>query len=70
MMTLKVLGSGENIISSIKVPQGLKATVYYDNHYQGSSIVLTSDAPDLSKTCISNDICFDNVISSIRIQLT
>ena len=73
MMTLKVLGSGENIISSIKVPPGLKATVYHDNHYQGYSIVLTSDVPDLSKTCIkdsnNNDVCFNDVISSIRIQL-
>lgn len=69
MMTLKVLGSDENIISSIKVPPGLKATVYHDNHY----LVLTSDVPDLSKTCIkdsnNNDVCFNDVISSIRIQL-
>lgn len=66
MMTLKSLGMDENI-------KGLKATLYYNNHYQEYSIVLTSDVPNLSKTCIkdsnNNDVCFNDVISSIRIQL-
>ena len=53
-----------NIISSIKVPPGLRATLYDDENWNwnGSTLVLTSDEPNL------NNRGFDNIISSITIQ--
>jgi hypothetical protein len=51
-----------NIISSIKIPPGLRATLYDDEKYDGATLVLTSDEPDL------NNRGFDNVVSSIIIQ--
>jgi hypothetical protein len=54
MYTLKALGMDDNIISSIKVQPGVKATLYDGGHHTGNSKVITSDVPNLA------NIDFDN----------
>ena len=61
--TLRTLGLDENIISSIKVQPGVKATLYERGHFTGNSKLITSDVPNLA------NIDFDNTISSIKVQL-
>jgi hypothetical protein len=54
--------SESNNINSIKVPSGLRATLYDDENWNGASLVLTSDEPNL------NNRGFNNIVSSIIIQ--
>jgi len=53
-------GIADNTISSIKIPDGWKVTLYDGENFNGASAVYTSDAPDLGK--------LDNVVSSIKID--
>jgi len=52
---------GNDVISSIKVDSGYKATIYRDGGYSGGSQILTANQPNLS------NISFDNTISSIKV---
>lgn len=49
-----------DILSSVKVPKGLKVTLYADDNFKGASKVLTSDS-----TCLTD---FNDMTSSIKIE--
>jgi len=60
-------GSWDDCISSIRVPEGWRATVYEHPNYRGESLTVTSDIPDLDdvRGPCGND--WDDCISSIRV---
>lgn len=58
------MGIGNDSISSVKVPAGLKVTMYENHVGSGRRVVLTSDTPFLTGT-----LNFDNMASSIKIEL-
>jgi hypothetical protein len=53
-------GLADNTISSLRVPQGWKVTLYDGERFDGPSAVYTSDAPSLGT--------LDNAVSSFRIE--
>ncbi|MEK8019355.1 MAG: S8 family serine peptidase [Candidatus Parabeggiatoa sp.] len=55
-------GIPEDSLSSLRVPKGLKVTLYKDNGFQGRSITIYEDTPSLD----SQD--FANFTSSIKIE--
>ena len=64
LAALRSLGIGNDDLSSIKVPTGLKVTAYQNDNYGGSSWVFTSDESNLS-----NRGCND-AISSLKVERT
>lgn len=58
---LNSLGILNDDISSLKVAEGFKATLYQDDNFKGTSIVINSDAASLNNT-------WNDKVSSIRIQ--
>lgn len=62
MSQLEAMGAVNDDASSIKVPAGLKVTIYEDNNYGGTSAVITSD-----QSCLT-DISFNDDISSIKVS--
>ena len=55
-------------ISSIRVSAGWSATVYGDNDYKGSSLVVTGDIPALRNVSGKCSDGMDDCISSIRVS--
>ncbi len=49
-------------ISSIEVPSGYKVTLYKNPNFQGNTLILTQNEPNLANKN------FDNVISSIKVE--
>ena len=66
LTTFSSIISWDNLINSIKIPIGhnYKVTCYDTNNYSGTSLVLTSDTPNLSLSS------FGNNISSLKIEET
>jgi hypothetical protein len=62
MSQLEAMGAVNDDASSIKVPAGLKVTIYENNNYGGNSAVITSD-----QSCLT-DISFNDDISSIKVS--
>jgi len=58
----------DDCISSIRVPPGLRVTVYEDPHYRGASATFTSDVADLDDVKGPCGGDFDDCISSIRVS--
>ena len=58
----------DDCISSIRVPQGLRVTVYEDPHYRGASVTFTADVADLDDVKGPCGDDFDDCISSIRVS--
>jgi hypothetical protein len=61
------LGLPNDSISSIRVPNGLVATLFWDDNFRGFNLTISSDVPDLSKLdgLFGN---FNDKISSIKIR--
>lgn len=60
------MGVGDNALSSIKVPEGLRVTLYEQPNYKGKSLILKAeDAP----TAYFAAHQFDNVVSSMAVEL-
>jgi hypothetical protein len=55
-------------ISSIRVPAGWSATVYGDDDYEGSSLTITADVPDLRRVPGRCGEGMNDCISSIRVS--
>lgn len=53
-------GIADNTISSIKIPQGWKVTVYEGEKFNGTNAIHTSDVSNLEK--------LDNAVSSLKIE--
>ncbi|MFA6245580.1 MAG: beta/gamma crystallin-related protein [Mucilaginibacter sp.] len=51
---------GNDNLSSVRVPKGVKVTLYEDANYQGKSRTLTDDCPYLEG--------FNDIVSSIRVE--
>jgi hypothetical protein len=62
MYNINNMGIGNDTISSIKIPQGLRVTLYENPDFQGKTIVLTSDNPNLSY------YAYNDITSSIKIE--
>lgn len=60
---LEALGFINDDASAIKVPAGLKATIYEDSNFTGASAVITSD-----QSCLTG-INFNDKISSVKIEV-
>ena len=61
----KVGPTANDIISSVKVPAGMKVTLYQHSDYTGKSLELTGDAG-----CLANKLFdFNDITSSIKITL-
>ena len=58
----------DDCISSIRVPPGLRVTVYEDPRFRGASVTFTSDVADLDDVKGPCGDDFDDCISSIRIS--
>jgi len=58
----------DDCISSIRVPQGLRVTVYEDPHYRGASVTFTADVGDLDDVKGPCGGDWDDCISSIRVS--
>lgn len=58
------LGIGNDELSSVKVPAGMKVTLYEDKNFQWSSLVLTEDA----NTAFLNKNDFNNKTSSLIVE--
>lgn len=58
------LGIGNDELSSVKVPAGMRVTLYEDKNFQWSSLVLTEDA----NTAFLNKNDFNNKTSSLIIE--
>ena len=60
---------GNNKISSIKVPQGLRITLYTEDKFDGAYLAIDQDIPSLSPyTYDGGDFSFDNNTSSLIIK--
>ncbi|MEK8019356.1 MAG: hypothetical protein VSS75_020990 [Candidatus Parabeggiatoa sp.] len=57
-----LLGIPEDSLTSLKVPKGLKVTLYKDNGFRGRSITVYKDTPSLESQN------FTNLTSSIKIE--
>ena len=57
----------DDCISSIKVPEGWRATIYEDPNFRGGSLTITADIPDLDRVMGPCNGDWENCISSIRI---
>ena len=60
---LNALGVADNDISRVTVQAGYQVTLYTDNNFGGSSIILTSEA-----SCLTSNN-FNDVVSSIKVSL-
>jgi hypothetical protein len=56
---------GNDQISSVKVPKGMKVTLYQQSGYAGKSLVLSQDAP--ASFLIANN--FNDAASSLRVEV-
>jgi len=54
-------------ISSIRIAPGWAATVYKDDHYQGQSLTITADTPNLKNVPGPCGDDWNDCISSIRV---
>ena len=66
--TILVHVNFDDCISSIRVPQGLRVTVYEDPHSRGASVTFTADVADLDDVKGPCGGDFDDCISSIRVS--
>jgi urease beta subunit len=60
------LGIGDNKLSSLTVPAGMKVIMYEDEDFRGGSKIFTSNVKDLRKVKVEGK-SFNDVISSIKI---
>jgi hypothetical protein len=58
---INAMGIANDIISSVRVPSGLKVILYEHGDFQGKTVELTSDAP-----CLVNQ-GFNDVVSGIKV---
>jgi hypothetical protein len=58
----------DDCISSIRIPAGLKVTVYEDPRFRGASVTFTTDVADLDDVKGPCGGDFDDCISSIRVS--
>jgi hypothetical protein len=56
------MGIGNDIISSVKIPSGLKVILYEHGNFQGKTVELTSDTP-----CLVNNNGFNDITSGIKV---
>ena len=61
-------GVGNDTLNSIKIPNGIKITLFENGGYQGASIRLYSDVPDLSKLLMREGTSWANQASSLQKQ--
>lgn len=72
--TLAVLNANDAIgndkISSMRIPRGLKVTVYEHDNFGGKSMTFTADVPCLTNNMMDapNKITWNDQISSIKIE--
>jgi hypothetical protein len=54
-------------ISSMRIVSGWKATLYEDKEFEGRSVTLTTDTPDLTKVPGPCDGSFNDCVSSMKV---
>lgn len=62
----EAMGIGDNTLSSIKVPEGLKVTLYDQPNFKGKSLILKAEDAPLGYFEANK---FDNVVSSMVVEL-
>lgn len=55
-------------MSSVRVQPGWSATLYKDRDFEGASVTITSDAPNLRAIAGSCDGSFNDCVSSITVR--
>ena len=58
----------EDCISSIRVAPGWSVTLYRDDDFEGRSVTLTADSPDLRALPGPCDGSFNDCVSSLRVR--
>jgi hypothetical protein len=61
------MGIPKNKVSSIKVPNGLEATLFWDENFKGHNVVIKSDVPNLRSITQGSDN-WNNELASIKIK--
>ncbi|MDX1333853.1 MAG: hypothetical protein R3252_12555, partial [Robiginitalea sp.] len=61
--TANQLGIGNDRLSAIRIPKGMKVTVYMDNNFRGASAIYTRDVSCLPPV-------YNDKVSSIRVEST
>lgn len=64
--TASAMGVGDNALSSIKIPEGLRVTLYEQPNYKGKSLILKAEDASAAYFAAHQ---FDNVVSSLVVEL-